>query len=581
MSTTAVVYLRVSSVGQVNKGTDPEGYSIPSQREVCQKYAEQLGASIVKEYVEPGKSGTNIERPALKKLLADLAELKPDYAIFYDLSRVCRNDFDAQWLWREITEKHGCLIQSTREKVDSSPSGRFMYSILAAVNAMRSRDDAEKVKLNMKRKAALGGTNGKAPIGYLNVRERIDGREVRTVAVDEERADLVRLAFRTYATGDYTISAIAEVLDAAGLRTPMTQKRRPAALARSAVHRMLRDDYYIGLVTYDGVKSEGQHTPLIDVETFERVQEVLKAHTLSGDRSRKHDHYLKGSIYCGQCGGRLLYTQVRGHGGRYEYFRCFGRHNLRNDCVAPHVRVEKVEQEVVRHYFQRPWLTAEEQARARAAVEDYGRVQLRTAKGEADRATRRLAALKAEQQRLLQLAYRDLVDDEVLAAEQERIRQERALVTKWVATADRTMEDLQQALEEALTLVSLPGEAYTKATPAVRRMFNQAVFEQLYVIDAGAVSSVPSPWVIALERLAGRQEPQTAEVPADVPADSPLKIALDRHEVQEHLSRRVGGGLGLHKNQMVRLRGLEPPRPNDHRHLKPARLPIPPQPREQ
>ncbi|HTW40919.1 MAG TPA: recombinase family protein [Solirubrobacteraceae bacterium] len=63
-------------------------------------------------------------------------------------------------------------------------------------------------------------------------------------------------------------------------------------MGRSAVARMLHDDYYIGVVTLNGVKNpDGQHPPLIDRETFERVQEVLKAHALSGDRSRKHEHY--------------------------------------------------------------------------------------------------------------------------------------------------------------------------------------------------------------------------------------------------------------------------------------------------
>ena len=81
---TAVVYLRVSSVGQINKGTDPEGYSIPGQREACQLHAERLGASVIREYVEPGKSGTSTNRPALQKMLSDLSELEIDYVIVYD-----------------------------------------------------------------------------------------------------------------------------------------------------------------------------------------------------------------------------------------------------------------------------------------------------------------------------------------------------------------------------------------------------------------------------------------------------------------------------------------------------------------
>jgi len=102
MSKTAIIYLRVSSAGQVNKGRDPEGYSIPGQREACRQYARQIGAEVIREYVEPGKSGTTTNRPALQRMLGELDELKPDYAIFYDLSRVARDDFlpPGARLWR-------------------------------------------------------------------------------------------------------------------------------------------------------------------------------------------------------------------------------------------------------------------------------------------------------------------------------------------------------------------------------------------------------------------------------------------------------------------------------------------------
>jgi site-specific DNA recombinase len=152
---------------------------------------------------------------------------------------------------------------------------------------------------------------------------------------------------------------------------------------------------------------------------------VLRGHALSGDRSHKHEQYLKGSVFCGQCGGRLVFTPVRGNGGRYEYFRCFGRHNLRNGCDAPHSPVDAVEAAVEHYYRRHQWLTDEEKKRVRAAVRRYADLKLRTAKQESERAVRRLEALKQEQQRLLQLSYRDLVDEEVLAAEQVRIRSER------------------------------------------------------------------------------------------------------------------------------------------------------------
>src|SRR5579872_6801217 len=154
---TAVVYLRVSSDGQMNKAHDPEGYSIPGQRESCQRHAEQLGARIVAEFVESGRSGTNTQRPALQDMLAKLPGLRPTYVIFYDLSRVARDDFDALRLLREI-EGNGSKLESTLERTDNTPAGRLLYTIMAGVNAFRSRSDAEKVKMGLSRKHADGGT---------------------------------------------------------------------------------------------------------------------------------------------------------------------------------------------------------------------------------------------------------------------------------------------------------------------------------------------------------------------------------------------------------------------------------------
>ena len=320
-------------------------------------------------------------------------------------------------------------------------------------------------------------------------------------------------------------------------------------------------------MTFEGIKNyDGLHAPLIDIETFERVQEVLRGHALSGDRTHKHEQYLKGSVFCGQCEGRLIFTPVRGNGGRYEYFRCFGRHNLRNGCDAPHVAVDTVETAVERYYGRHQWLTEEEKTRVRAAVRGYADSKLRTAQRESERAQRRLEALKQEQQRLLQLSYRDLVDDEVLAAEQVRIRSERAQVAKWAKTANLDAEDITRALEEALQLLEDPGTAYLLATPVTRRMFNQALFERLLVLDEEVIEAAPAPWIRALEDVArGTQEPpqRQTETPQWTLEQGLSGAASARTRRRARNNHGPGNrGHGLNFDQVVRRRGLEPPRGN-------------------
>lgn len=207
-------------------------------------------------------------------MLAELGDVQPTYVIFYDLSRVARDEFDAFWLLREI-EACGSKLESTLERIDNDDTGMLVYTVLAGVNAHRSRMDGRKVKMGLERKFADGGSHGPARIGYLNSTEVAGQREIATIAIDESRASLIRRAFDLAATGAHTITTITEILEEDGLRTRGTLKRPSRPLSRSMVHRILRDDYYTGVVTRDGIKREGRHEAIIDRETFEQVSTSL------------------------------------------------------------------------------------------------------------------------------------------------------------------------------------------------------------------------------------------------------------------------------------------------------------------
>jgi site-specific DNA recombinase len=476
---TAVIYLRVSSQGQVNTAHDPEGYSIPAQRAAALRHAENLGASTVAEFVELGKTGTTTRRDALQHLLAELPKLKPTYVIIYDLSRLARDDFDALWLLSEI-EKHGAKLESTLERIDSSPSGRLLYTIMAGVNAHRSRMDGEKVKSGLDRKFLAGGHMGPAPIGYLNAKESLGDREVAVVVTDPDRKELVQMAFELFATGDYSITQLADILEDAGLRYRATPKKPSKPMNRSMVHRMLRDDFYIGIVTLKGAKREGIHEPIIDREIFEQVQSILTAHRASGDRSHKHGHYLKGSLYC-SCGCRLGYGRHKGGGGAmYEYFSCLSRVRKRGSCEAPYIPVDKTER-AVKSMNACMLLTKQEQEAITQAVRDHAEVKALVAKKESDRHNRKLRELRDQQQKLVQLHYQEAVSIEVMKAEQQRIEAERSQAQRWGKAAVADVHDILDALKIALALVDAGRLPYVAANEFAKRLINQALYERIIV----------------------------------------------------------------------------------------------------
>lgn len=337
----AVLYLRVSTTSQVNTDYDPEGISLAAQRLACERKAEQLAnVEIVGEYVEPGKSGTSVAGRTAFQAMMQRIKYDRDVAVVlvYKLSRMNRNRLDDALVMAELRKYKVTLISAT-ENIDESPVGQLMHGILATINEYRSAEDGADVRYKMGEKAKKGGTIGKAPIGYLNVIERYDGRDVRTVAIDPVRGPLIAQAFDLYASGEYTLEALCDELYDRGLRS-RAGRYPEGRMTDGKLAVVLRNPYYCGTIIYKGDEYEGRHEPLVTREIFERVQAVMEMRKGSGQRQRRHHHYLKGALWCGACHRagkerRIIYTRAKGNGGVYYYFFCRGRQE--GDCSEPYI----------------------------------------------------------------------------------------------------------------------------------------------------------------------------------------------------------------------------------------------------
>src|SRR6201999_1095884 len=102
----------------------------------------------------------------------------------------------------------GAQLVSATENIDETPSGMLLHGIMSSIAEFYSRNLATEVIKGMNQKVKTGGTPGKPPRGHRNARIiNAGGRELRTVVLDEPRAELIRWAFQAYATGDWTLSA--------------------------------------------------------------------------------------------------------------------------------------------------------------------------------------------------------------------------------------------------------------------------------------------------------------------------------------------------------------------------------------
>jgi site-specific DNA recombinase len=418
-----------------------------------------------------------------------------------------------------------------------------------------SRNLATEIVKGSTQKAKKGGTPYRAPLGYINTRETVDDREIRVVALDPKRAHLIRLAFTLYATAQYSLSELAAILEERGLRSRKTRKCPERPLGTNRLSALLRNDYYIGAVHYDGKTYKGRHEPLVTLETFTRVQDILASQRQSGERCWRNHSYLRGTLYCHECKSRLFFVRVRGNGGEYDYFVCKGRYN--HTCKQGWHSVAKVEAAVERHYA-RVQLSDRRRKRIGKQMRDHLDELAGTANIEIARTQRTLSRLDTEESKLLDRYYNDRVSESLYDREQQRIVRERIATEATIANQTIDRDGLLEALDAALALTKDIQGAYHQAAPDQRRLFNQAFFKRLevegYDDDIKIVSdelSDPYAKLLANDLIEdAHEEPATNEPePTTAPA-SPR----GRNAKTDGLSKVAG----YHVAPMVELAGLEP-----------------------
>jgi site-specific DNA recombinase len=481
----AVSYLRVSTKEQAEKDGQDEGYSIPAQREANARKAASIGAVVVEEFVDAGESARSADRPDLMRMIEYVRRHQVHYCIVHKVDRLARNRADDVAIHLALREA-GVMLVSATENIDETPSGMLLHGIMSSIAEFYSRNLATEVIKGMTQKARAGGTPTRAPIGYLNVHRRDEvGRELRTVEVDAERAPHVQWAFQAYATGNWTLTRLRDELTTRGLRSVPTPKRPPRPLQTSSIHKMLTNPYYRGELVYRGARYQGAHQPIVPAEVWYQVQAVLRAHVSAVERTQDHDHYLKGTLFCGQCGSRLIIAHARSRQGLiYPYFVCAGRHSKRTTSERRAVPIDYVEWLIEEHYRTVQLDPTVIEAVRAAVVQDFDQ-QMSHGSAELTRLTTRRRDLEAERVKLLQAHYADAVPLDLLKTEQDRIGEELRIIN---ARIDGQKSDYQTArthLDDCLALLVDCHAQYLGADDQTRRLFNQAVFERIYLDEDG------------------------------------------------------------------------------------------------
>jgi site-specific DNA recombinase len=333
----AVILARVSGRGQ-----EREGYSLDSQHKLLNDYGNRLELHVAKEFQMAEKASVPEGRKVFQEMMA-YASLKKNnitHIIVEKADRYTRNFKDAvlldEWLAADPDRRLHSVKESLVLHLNAKSDVKFMWNINVAAAKKYTDNLREETMKGWREKLAQGWMPSDPPLGYMNV--RVNGRHVQHAPNPATKA-LVIKAFNKYLEPTESVSSITKLMEQMGLRT---RSGRP--YAKSKVHKMLDNPYYIGIIRFDGQEYPGAQIPLISKELFEKVQ--LKLHGKRPTRYKKHDPVFKGIIRCGNCGGFITWQLQK---GRYygacqrTSEACKKRRLLREDRVEQSV-TEMLEQ---------------------------------------------------------------------------------------------------------------------------------------------------------------------------------------------------------------------------------------------
>jgi site-specific DNA recombinase len=311
------IYTRKST----EHGLDQEFNSLDAQREACEAYiksqASQGWRALPQHYDDPAYSGGNLDRPALKKLLADIDAGRVDVVVVYKIDRLTRSLADFAKLVEAFDARSISFVAVTQQFNTTTSMGRLTLNVLLSFAQFERELSSERVRDKIAASRRKGKwTGGTVPLGY-------DARDKKLV-VNETEAETVRSIFCRYLELQSFGKLVAD-LDRRGIVT----KKRTTRVAKyngaipftyGPLAYFLKNRIYLGEMHHGGKWFKGEHEAIVDRSTFDQVQRLL-ATKANGRKAKRSDSgaLLVGKLYDDK-GNRMSPSFSSKNSVRYRFY---------------------------------------------------------------------------------------------------------------------------------------------------------------------------------------------------------------------------------------------------------------------
>jgi len=367
------LYCRLSR----DDGTDNDSNSIINQKKLLQKYAKEHGFENTRNYVDDGYTGTNFNRPGFQKLLEDIDMGYVSVVIVKDMSRLGRDYLQVGYYTDTYFPDRDIRFIAVNDCVDSADGENELAPFRNVMNEMYARDISRKVRSSHRLRGNAGEPLSQPPYGYMK-----DPLNKKKWNIDNNVAQVVRDIFRM-CLEDKGNETIARILQENKVLVPMAYwqsqglgrggkktQENPYKWCKTTVAKILSQQEYCGDIinfkTYSKNFKQKQridnpkenwvifknvHEPIIDRETFERVQElVAKTKRRAPKPANAEKNMFCDLVYCADCGSKLWFN-VKHDKTDIPFFSCGNYKGNRGTCKSTHyIRADALEQIVMMEF---------------------------------------------------------------------------------------------------------------------------------------------------------------------------------------------------------------------------------------
>ena len=415
-----------------------ESNSISNQKRILETYAKQNGFSNLRWYTDDGYSGANFQRPGFQAMLADIEAGKVGTVIVKDMSRLGRNYLQVGMYTEMIFPQKGVRFIAINDGVDSAQGENDFAPLRNIFNEWLVRDTSKKIKAVKRSKGMSGKPITSKPVyGYL-----MD--EDENFIIDEEAAPVVRQIYSLCLAGNGP-TKIARMLTEQQIPTPGTLEYRRTGSTRryhpgyeckwatnTVVHLLENREYTGCLVNFKTEKPsyklkhsienppekqavfENHHEPIIDRETWERVQELRKQRK----RPNRYDEVglFSGILFCADCGSVMYQQRYQTDKRKQDCYICGSYKKRTADCTAHFIRTDLLTAGVLSNLRKVTSYAAKHEARFMKLLieqnEDGDKRRNAAKKKELEAAEKRIAELSAIFKRLYEDSVTGRISDE-------------------------------------------------------------------------------------------------------------------------------------------------------------------------